>query len=106
MNCTQQGQLWLVTCDGKVLLRNEHSANFPTGKSWIELETLNTCFISIAANNHLVFALDHQGYVYFREGLDQLLSGTNWVKILMGLRSISLSRSNQVYFEAKYCFIK
>lgn len=96
MTCTEQGQVWVVTLDGNILLRDEINSNEPMGKRWIELESANTNFVSVAANSHLVFALDHQGFVYFREGLDQHPEGTKWTKVLMGLRSISLSKSSQV----------
>lgn len=96
VTCTEQGQVWVVTLDGNILLRDEINSNEPMGKRWIELESANTNFVSVAANSHLVFALDHQGFVYFREGLDEHPEGNKWTKVLMGLRSISLSKSSQV----------
>ena len=99
ISCTENGQLWVVTHNGYVLLRCEVSSTDPTGRRWIHLDRPDgASFVSVTASSSQVYALDHKGFVYFRDGLSEgvCLEGTRWIKVLKGLSSISLSKSNQV----------
>ena len=95
VSCTSQGQLWTVTCEGGVLLRDGVDEERPFGQDWTEVKS-EIKFIKISSSANLVYALDASGCVYFRTDTYKVRGGIEWKKTLKGLSAISVSRSNQV----------
>ena len=96
ISCSQNGSLWVVTCEDKVLVRTGIACDIPYGNDWTMIEPYpDATFIQITANLNLVYALDVQSNVF----LLNVDEDFEWVKVLKDLSSISLSISNKVNFK-------
>lgn len=96
-SCSQDGNLWIITCQGFVLERIGISIENSIGKYWrLLLPFQNARFTQISCNINLVYALDIKGSVY-------LLSKekSEWIKVLNDLSYISLSMSNKLWSLSK-----
>ena len=100
ISCSQDGALWVITCEGKILFREGIWSNEPWGNDWLILDQhQNSTFIQITSNLDLVYSLDMAGNVYF-------LNQEKWEKVLKDLSSNSISRSNKVqlfFFRLIFC---
>jgi hypothetical protein len=96
ISCSNDGDLWLVTCEGRVLMRNGISESQPFGQSWLHLKS-ELSFVKITSCLNNVYGLDSLGNVHIRtETSLNNKAGLSWKKILKGLADISVSMSNQV----------
>ena len=107
LSLTLRGSLWLLCHCGTILLRINITKETSNGTDWLmikqeEKNFLN--FIQITANETILLALDLQGQVYIRMGMNETCPvGKQWLKILKDLRHISLSLTSQVIKIAIYC---
>ncbi len=93
-SCSPNGDLWIITCEGKILMRTNITNQFPYGQDWNILNPYpNSIFVQITTSLNLVYALDTKGNAF-------LLNNDNyeWIKVLKDLSFISISISNKVFF--------
>lgn len=93
ISCSQNGSLWVTTCEEKVILRLGISPLEPWGNDWEILDPYpDAKFVQITSNLNYVYSLDVDSNVYFLDIHDSY----KWIKILKDLSNISLSISNKV----------
>ena len=85
---------------GSVLVRRGINELTPHGTDWIALrqdDSPFSNFTQISIGETLAYALDLQGQVFMRVGIeDEYPTGRGWLKVLKDLKHISLSKSRQV----------
>ena len=92
ITCSQDGAVWVITCEGNILYREGVWCNEPWGSQWLIIDQHpSPRFSQISSNLNLVYGLDMSGNVY-------LLSEDKWIKVLKDLSSISISMSNKVNY--------
>ena len=94
VSCTEDGVLWVVTCQHSVLKRTGVTGAMPWGSEWIKFDfPLQVNLIQITANMQLVYVLASNGCAYLLN-----FENSEWLKVLKDLTSISVSTSNKVVF--------
>jgi len=115
VSCASNGQVWFILWDGSAMVRTGISRNEPFGTNWIEIKKPSESFglRQICVGSKAVWALDNQGCVFYRFGINyEGISinsdhnhGSKWISVPGTMNSISISHSNQVnivFFYSKF----
>ncbi|XP_011494826.1 PREDICTED: tectonin beta-propeller repeat-containing protein [Ceratosolen solmsi marchali] len=101
------GLVWLVLLNGKALIRTGVTRENPMGDKWVEVEPpqSNLRLTQISVGLDAVWAMTHEGSVWFRKGIkgemaglcEQLAVGTGWVEMSTKMILVSVASNDQVW---------
>ncbi|KAL6266845.1 hypothetical protein P5V15_003674 [Pogonomyrmex californicus] len=101
------GLVWAVLMVGKALVRTGVTRDNPMGEDWSEVEPpqKDLRLIQVSVGTDAVWAVTHDGGVWFRKGIqgeisgvcEQLATGTGWVEMLSKMALVSVAPNDQVW---------
>lgn len=105
-SCSENGDLWVSTDQGRALARKGVSRVTPIGIGWIGVEQPreSSSIKEISIGNNSAWVVDYEGFVFYRAGISEKLpQGNKWVDLssvvttVCRMSSISVSSNNQVF---------
>lgn len=111
--CSENGDLWVTTDQGRALVRKGVSRTTPMGSGWIGVEQPreNIGLKEISIGMKSVWVIDHDGMVFYRAGItEKAPQGNKWVDLssvvttVYRITNISVSSNNQVKTRIKNLF--
>lgn len=101
------GLVWAIITDGRALVRTGVTRENPMGDDWKEVKPpqADLRLIQVSVGMDAVWAVTHDGTVWFRKGIkgdmsgmcEQLATGTGWVEMLSKMALVSVAPNDQVW---------
>ncbi|XP_043272116.1 tectonin beta-propeller repeat-containing protein isoform X2 [Venturia canescens] len=101
------GLVWAILMNGKAIVRIGVTRENPMGDDWSEVEPPQSDLrlLQVSVGNDAVWAVTHEGSVWFRKGIkgemsgvcEQLSTGTGWVEMLSKMALVSVAPNDQVW---------
>ncbi|KAF7379139.1 tectonin beta-propeller repeat-containing protein isoform X1 [Vespula maculifrons] len=101
------GLVWATLLAGKAIIRTGITRENPMGDDWTEVEPpqKDLRLIQVSVGTDAVWAVTHDGNVWFRKGIkgemsgvcEQLAAGTGWVEMLSKMALVSVAPNDQVW---------
>ena len=101
-SCSKSGLSGFITWAGSVLIRTGITRTEPYGSTWIEIQKpFDIGLRQLCIGSENMWALDNQGSVYYRTGINKIDNNKNttkWIQVPGTMNALSLSYANQVHF--------